>query len=76
MTMSRINKDVRLTSQRLPSGRIRLRSGARVGKSTEFGRSLCVLVLDMVRDGAVGQCIFHTLCSRMILNRVGSRLSI
>ena len=73
--VARANKGIELTSQRLPSRSRLLRSGARVGKSTEFGGSLCVLVLDVVRDGAIGQCVFHALCSRMVLDCIGRRLS-
>lgn len=75
-TISRFSRDIRLTSQRLASCRRLLGSGARVGKTREFGGCLCMLVLDMVRNGTISQCIFQTLCSRMILDRVGSRLSI
>lgn len=35
-----------------------------------------MLVLDMIRNGAIAQCVFHALCSRMILDSVDSRLSI
>ena len=75
--LKRVSKQgVQLTSQRLPSCCRLLGSGARVGKITEFGRGLCMLVLHMVRNGAIAQCIFHGLCSRMVLNSAGSRLGI
>ena len=71
-----MKKVVGLTGQRLP-GCCGLRgSGAGVSKVAEFGRSFCMLVLNMVRNGAIADRIFHALCSRMILDGVGSILSV
>ena len=71
-----IKDTVRLTSQRLPGCCGLPRSGTSVSKVTEFGRSFCMLVLDMIRNGTIAKCIFHTLGSRMTLNCIRGVLSV
>ena len=51
-------------------------SGASVGKVTELGGSLCLLVPDMVGNGAIAHCVVHTLCGGMIMDGIGRILGV
>ena len=62
--------------QGLTGSRRLIRSGAGVREVAELRCGFCVLVSSHVCNRAVADTFFHALRGGMILNRVGSRLSI